>query len=213
MPFTGRPMPDRPALRPAYQGSNPISDVWSLQALRMVAKYIVRAVADPSDDEARAQMLLAAAYAGVGFGNAGVHLPHGMSYPVSGHVKSYRAPGYNADHPLVPHGISVILNAPAVFRFTAQADPARHLQAARLMGAEIADADAADAGGILADAIIDLMRRTGMPNGLAAVGLGPDDLDQLVAGTAPQHRVTKLSPRPADEADLRSLFLDAMRYW
>jgi hydroxyacid-oxoacid transhydrogenase len=106
LPFTGRPRPERPALRPAYQGSNPISDVWSLQALRMVAQYIARAVADPLDDEARSQMLLAAAYAGVGFGNAGVHLPHGMSYPVSGNVKTYHAPGYAASHPLVPHGIS-----------------------------------------------------------------------------------------------------------
>ena len=93
LPFTERPRPDRPSLRPAYQGSNPISDIWSLQALRMVAQFLVRAVDDPSDDEARANMLLAASYAGVGFGNAGVHLPHGMSYPVSGHVKSYRAPG------------------------------------------------------------------------------------------------------------------------
>src|SRR5204863_9672191 len=115
MPFTDRPRPDRPSLRPAYQGSNPISDVWSMEALRMVARFLVRAVDDPSDDEARANMLLASSYAGVGFGNAGVHLPHGMSYPVSGNVKSYRAPGYVTDHPLVPHGISVILNAPAVF--------------------------------------------------------------------------------------------------
>ena len=118
----GRPYPDRPLVRPAYQGSNPISDVWSLQALRMVAQYIVRAVEDPSDDEARANMLLASAYAGMGFGNAGVHLPHGMSYPVSGNVKSYRAPGYITDHALVPHGFSVILNAPAVFRFTASVE-------------------------------------------------------------------------------------------
>src|SRR5262245_9253522 len=118
IPFTDRPRPDRPAVRPAYQGSNPISDVWSLQALRMVAQYLVRAVDDPSDDEARANMLLAASYAGVGFGNAGVHLPHGMSYPVSGNVRTYCAPGYASDHPLVPHGMSVILNAPAVFRFT-----------------------------------------------------------------------------------------------
>ena len=139
MPFTDRPRPDRPSLRPAYQGSNPISDVWSMEALRMVSRFLVRAVDDPSDDEARAQMLLAASYAGVGFGNAGVHLPHGMSYPVSGNVKSYRAPGYGADHPLVPHGISVILNAPAVFRFTASASPERHLQAAEALGADICE--------------------------------------------------------------------------
>ena len=59
-PFTQRPAVDRPSLRPPYQGSNPISDVWSLQALRMVAQFLVRAVEDPSDDEARANMLLAA---------------------------------------------------------------------------------------------------------------------------------------------------------
>src|ERR1700748_8922 len=127
MPYTDRPMPDRPAMRPAYQGSNPISDIWSMQALRMVNRFLVRAFDDTSHDEARANMLLAASYAGVGFGNAGVHLPHGMSYPVSGNVKSYRAPGYQADHALVPHGVSVILNAPAVFRFTSQARPERHL--------------------------------------------------------------------------------------
>src|SRR5207342_1391730 len=159
MPYTERPRPDRPAVRPAYQGSNPISDVWSLQALRMVAAYITRAVDDPADDEARANMLLAASYAGVGFGNAGVHLPHGMSYPVSGHVKTYCAPGYTTDHPLVPHGISVILNAPAVFRFTASASPERHLQAAEALGADISNVRAEDAGKILADRLVWYMQR------------------------------------------------------
>src|SRR5436309_6489166 len=134
IPFSQRPLPERPLLRPAYQGSNPISDIWSLQALRMVSRFIVRAVEDPSDDEARASMLLAACYAGVGFGNAGVHLPHGMSYPVSGQVKGYRTAGYPPDHALVPHGFSVILNAPAVFRFTAPVFPERHLEAAAALG-------------------------------------------------------------------------------
>ena len=99
LPFDQRPLPERPDLRPAYQGSNPISDVWSLEALRLVAAYLRRAVADPADDEARASMLLAASYAGIGFGNAGLHLPHGMSYPVSGLVRDYRAPGYPVGHP------------------------------------------------------------------------------------------------------------------
>jgi hydroxyacid-oxoacid transhydrogenase len=210
MPFTGRPMPDRPAVRPAYQGSNPISDVWSLQALRMVAKYLVRAVADPSDDEARAQMLLAASYAGVGFGNAGVHLPHGMSYPVSGHVRTYMAPGYTSDHPLVPHGVSVILNAPAVFRYTASASPERHLEAADALGATVSNVTKADAGEVLADRITWFMRELKVPNGLRAVGYSSSDIPTLVEGTLPQHRVTKLSPRPAGPDDLAKLFEDAM---
>lgn len=213
LPFTGRPRPDRPALRPAYQGSNPISDVWSLQALRMVAAFLLRAVRDPADDEARAQMLLAASYAGVGFGNAGVHLPHGMSYPVSGHVKTYRAPGYAADHPLVPHGISVILNAPAVFRFTAPANPFRHLQAAEALGVDVSRANPADAGAILADRITWFMRELRVPNGLGAIGYASADIPALVAGTVPQHRVTKLSPRPASEDDLARLFEQALVAW
>jgi hydroxyacid-oxoacid transhydrogenase len=213
MPFTDRPMPERPALRPAYQGSNPISDVWSMQALRMVNDFLVRAVEDPSDDEARANMLLAASYAGVGFGNAGVHLPHGMSYPVSGHVRSYRAPGYASDHPLVPHGVSVILNAPAVFRFTASAGPARHLQAAAALGADVTRARPEDAGKVLADRITWFMQRLRVPNGLRAIGYTESDIPALVEGTLPQHRVTKLSPRPAGPPELAALFEEAMVAW
>jgi len=210
LPYDGRPQPDRPKLRPAYQGANPISDIWSLQALRMVSQFLVRAAEDPSDDEARANMLLAASYAGIGFGNAGVHLPHGMSYPVSGHVKSYRAPGYAADHPLVPHGMSVILNAPAVFRFTASAAPQRHLEAAAALGADVSRARGEDAGKILADRITELMQRLQVPNGLSAIGYTSADIPALVEGTLPQQRVTKLSPRPAGPEELARLFEGAM---
>jgi hydroxyacid-oxoacid transhydrogenase len=213
LPFTRRPRPGRPSLRPAYQGSNPISDVWSLQAMRLVARYLIRAVEDPADDEARASMLLAASYAGIGFGNAGVHLPHGMSYPVSGHVRAYRAPGYRVDHPLVPHGISVILNAPAVFRFTAPADPRRHLEAAEALGVDIARRHDEAAGEILADRITEFMRRLNVPNGLRAIGYTPEDIPALVEGTLPQHRVTKLSPRPAGADELARLFEQAMVAW
>jgi hydroxyacid-oxoacid transhydrogenase len=212
-PFSDRPRPERPALRPAYQGANPISDIWALQALRMVARFLVRAVEDPSDDEARAQMLLAASYAGVGFGNAGVHLPHGMSYPVSGNVKGYYAAGYARDHPLVPHGVSVILNAPAVFRFTAPAGTDRHLQAAAALGADVSKARSDDAGRILADRITWFMQRLKVPNGLRAIGYSSSDIPALVEGTLPQHRVTKLSPRPAGTEELNRLFEDAMVAW
>lgn len=213
LPFNERPKPDRPLLRPAYQGSNPISDTWSLSAMRMVAKFLVRAVEDPTDEEARGMMLLAASYAGVGFGNAGVHLAHGMSYPVSGMVRDYMPKGYNVDHPMVPHGVSVVLNAPAVFRYTAPACPERHLEAAQALGADVTAAKNEDAGEILATSIIELMQRLGVPNGLSAIGYTPGDIPALVEGTLPQHRVTKLSPRPADTQDLTKLFEEAMTCW
>ena len=213
LPYDKRDAPESPETRPAYQGANPISDIWATKAIEMVSANIVRAIRDTEDDEARSAMLLAAAYAGIGFGNAGVHLPHGMSYPVSGMVRSYRPPGYPPDHPIIPHGMSVILNAPAVFRFTAPTNPAKHLYAARLMGVDTSDAREEDAGELLSQAIIDLMKETGVPNGLGAIGFTEEDIPTLVEGTLPQHRVTKLSPRPANGDDLTGLFRDAMKYW
>jgi hydroxyacid-oxoacid transhydrogenase len=213
IPYDQRPKPESPLHRPAYQGANPISDIWAIRALEIVAEFLPRAVADPSDEEARGQMLLAAAIAGIGFGNAGVHLPHGMSYPVAGMVKDFRPSGFEVDHPLVPHGMSVILNTPAVARFTAPACPERHLRAAQALGANCQDATLEDAGEILADRVIDLMKHLGMPNGLKAVGYTEADIPALVVGTMPQHRVTKLSPRPADEAALMDLFRDSMTIW
>ena len=213
IPFDQRPRPERPQLRPAYQGSNPISDLWSLEALRLMAEHLPRAVADPADDEARGQMSLAAALAGIGFGNAGVHLPHGMSYPVAGMVKTYVPPGYDVDYPLVPHGIAVIVNAPAVFRFTAAACPDRHLKAAEVLGADVRGVTAADAGRVLADRIIEFMRELEMPNGLGALGYGTEHIPELVAGTLPQHRVTKLAPKEAGAEALAAIFEDALSYW
>ena len=213
LPYDQRPRPERPILRPAYQGSNPISDLWSLEALRLMTQYLPRAVENPDDDEARGQMLLAAALAGIGFGNAGVHLPHGMSYPVAGMIKEFVPPGYQVDYPLVPHGIAVILNAPAVFRFTAPACPDRHLRAAAVLGANTANATEADAGEILADQIISFMHRLDIPNGLGAIGYERQHIPGLVQGTLPQHRVTKLAPKAAGEEELEMLFENALNYW
>ena len=213
IPYVQRPRPERPQLRPAYQGSNPISDLWSLQALRLVADYLPRAVADPADDEARGQMIMASALAGIGFGNAGVHLPHGMSYPVAGMVKNFVPPGYAVDYPLVLHGIAVIVNAPSVFRYTGSASPQRHLHAAEILGADIGGVGLEQAGDVLAVRLIELIRQLDMPNGLSALGYRDDHIPALVQGTLSQHRVTKLSPRSAKSEDLAVLFAGAMRYW
>ena len=211
--YTMRPYPERPILRPAYQGANPVSDLWARETLGMVAQYLPRAMADPEDREAREKMLLAASFAGIGFGNAGVHLPHGMSYPVAGMVRDYHPAGYAGDHPMVPHGMAVILNAPAVFRFTGAAGPTRHIPAAELLGADVSRAKPGDAGRILSDRLIALMQELQVPIGLSAIGYTTADIPALVEGTLPQHRVTKLSPRQAAAEDLARLFEDAMRYW
>jgi hydroxyacid-oxoacid transhydrogenase len=213
LPYHARPRPERPLVRPAYQGSNPVSDIWSERAIRMVAANLLTAVQDPADDDARFQMLLASSFAGMGFGNAGVHLCHGMSYPVSGLVRNYHPEGYPSDHALVPHGISVVLTAPAVFRFTAPACPERHLAAAEMLDAEVDRASMDEAGNVLADRLVQLMQLLQLPNGLAAIGFTHADAPALAKGTLPQQRVTKLSPRPATEADLVRLFEASLQLW
>ncbi|MGD9395082.1 MAG: hydroxyacid-oxoacid transhydrogenase [Candidatus Thorarchaeota archaeon] len=213
LPYNNRPTPESPDLRPAYQGANPISHLWASKAIEMVSKNIIRVVQNSDDDEARSNMILASTYAGIGFGNAGVHLAHGMSYPVSGMVKEYVPEGIKSEHPIIPHGMSVVLVSPAVFRFTSEINPELHLYAAELMGVYTSGADPKDAGEILAGKIIELMKATGIPNGLTAVGFGKSDVENLVQGTLPQHRVTKLSPRPANTEDLRELFEESMVIW
>lgn len=213
LPFDRREAPDSPRTRPAYQGANPISSIWAEKAVEIGSKYMVRAMEDPADDEARTNMLLASTIAGVGFGSAGVTLPHGMSYPISGLVRDYRPEGYPQNHALIPHGMAVILGAPAAFRFMGPGNPDMFLQAAQFIGEDIRGVAPADAGDLLAKAVIKVMKKAGMPNGLRAVGYTPADVDALVEGVLPQHRVIKLSPRPADPEDFRRLFLDSMTIW
>lgn len=212
-PYVRRPAPPRPSARPMSQGANPWSDLGCREALNLMGRYLVRAVADASDREAREQLMWAATLAGIAFGNAGVHAPHGMSYAVAGLVRDFRASNYPQDEPMVPHGMSVILNAPAVFRYTATTSPDRHLDCARWLGAEVRGATPEDAGEVLAGRLIDIMRAVRMPNGIGGVGYREGDLAALTEGAYPQQRLLQNAPREMSKPVLTELFRDALRYW
>ena len=212
-PFTERPRPEHPLLRPISQGANPWSDIGSLEALRLAGRFLVRAVCDASDREARERILFASTLAGIAFGNAGVHLPHAMAYGVAGQVRDFRMPEYPAEEPLVPHGVSVIVNAPAVFRATVQANPQRHLAAAAALGADTSRARAEEAGELLAQTIIGMMQQTGIPNGISGVGYTLDDVAALAAGTMVQKRLLAQAPIPVDHDVVAGLFRGGMSYW
>ena len=212
-PYTQREAPKDPTGRPVYQGANPYSDIACMEAIRLIGRNLVDGVKSPGDVTVCEPLMFAGMLAGIGFGNAGCHLPHAMSYAVAGLVRDYKADGWPSNHPMVPHGISVIVNAPAVFRFTGPACPERHLQAAEAMGADVSGASLDDAGGILADRIVAMMKQTGIPNGLSGVGYSEEDLPQLVEKAHAQQRLLVNSPKPAGKPELEGLFRDALRYW
>jgi alcohol dehydrogenase class IV len=211
-PFSRRPAPSDPSKRPLAQGANPYSDVACIEAIRMVGANLVQAVKDPRDHNYEA-LMFAGMLAGIGFGNAGNHLPHGMSYAVAGLVKDYRPHGWSADHPMVPHGIAVILNTPAVFELTGAACPDRHHQAARAMGIDLEAVSEKNAGRVLATRIIEMMKATGIPNGLTGVGYTAGDLEDLTEKAFPQKRLIDNAPLQITREQLRSLFAAAMSYW
>jgi hydroxyacid-oxoacid transhydrogenase len=200
-PFGQRPGADNPASRPAYNGANPISDIWATEALRLLGRWFRRVVDQPEDLDAREGMMLAATFAGIGFGNAGVHLPHACAYPVAGLVRDYYARDYPGSEPLVPHGLAVVATAPAAFRFTFPTSPARHEEAARLLGHDH-PGEPIDA---LPDAIDVLCRDVGAPRGLATFGYGEGDVDAIADGAYAQQRLLAISPRPATRDDLATI--------
>ena len=209
-PYTAydRKQPDQ---RVPYCGSNPISDMWSENAMRLLAGSFRPAVRDGDDLEARGQMALAATMAGLGFGNAGVHIPHANAYPIAGRVRDFHPKDYPGQEPMVPHGMSVSLTAPEAFRFTFPASPERHVRAAELLAPE-ADRPA-DPAELLPSVLIDLMRDIEIPNGIAAVGYRESDIGDLADGTMKQQRLLAIAPRPVTEDDAAGIFARSLELW
>ena len=201
----------QPEQRVPYCGSNPIADMWSEKAMTLLGASFRRAVHHGDDRDARHDMALAATFAGMGFGNAGVHIPHANAYPIAGRVRGFHPKDYPADEPMVPHGMSVALTAPEAFRFTFDAGPERHLRAASLLDPSVSsDKGSADT---LPAVIIDLMRDIDIPNGIGAVGYSEDDIDDLVDGTLKQQRLLATCPKEVAGEDIAGIFRASLELW
>ncbi|MGA8847335.1 MAG: hydroxyacid-oxoacid transhydrogenase [Nocardioides sp.] len=199
----------QPQERVPYCGANPVADMWSEKSLSLLAGSFRAAVRDGSTVAAREQMALAATFAGLGFGNAGVHIPHAGAYPIAGRVRDYRPAGYPADEAIVPHGMAVSLTAPEAFRFTFDASPERHLHAARLLepGVEGVGPD------VLPGVLARLMSDIAIPNGLAEIGFGEADIGDLVDGALKQQRLLATAPKTVTPDDLAAVFRGSMEHW
>jgi alcohol dehydrogenase class IV len=213
--YTARPYSSydrkQPDQRVPYCGANPISDMWSEKALALLARSFRAAVRDGEDRAARADMAIAATFAGMGFGNAGVHIPHANAYPIAGRVKDFRPKDYVVDEPMVPHGMSVAMTAPEAFRFTFEASPERHVKIAQMLAPE-ADRPSDDQQ-FLPAVLVDLMRDIDLPAGIGALGYEEADVDDLVDGTLKQQRLLTTSPRPVEAEDLAGIFRRSVQLW
>lgn len=196
--------------RVTYCGSNPVSDLWAEKALTLVARSFRTAVHDGDDLAARSDMMLAATFAGMGIGNAGVHIPHANAYPLAGMVRDFRPSGYPGDEAMLPHGMAVSLTAPEAFRYTFEAAPERHLRAAELLAPGAAPARDEQR---LPQALIALQRDIGIPSGIAEVGFTDSDVDALVAGAVKQQRLLSIAPRTPTEDDLAAILRGSFENW
>lgn len=205
--FTDRPVYENPAQRVSFAGANPISDLFCERAIRLVGAHLRAAVLNGYDMEARYGMSLAAMYAGVGFGNAGTHIPHANAYPIAGQVQGYQAAGY-PEMPMVPHGQAVASTAIPAFRYTYPSSPDRHLRAASLVSGR--DAEPARGSEALPDVLRELMRDIGIPRSIGAFGFSGHHLDALAMGTMKQHRQLQASPRALTREVAREIFRQSL---
>ena len=211
--YTQWPAIENPNARPLTQGANPWSDLAAVKALEIAGEYLVRGVNDSNDKEARDQLMWGATLAGMAFGNTGTHLPHALSYGVTHLMNDIVTDSYAVKTPFVPHGISVIVTAPATFRYTAAATPERHLQAAQFLNADCTGAIAMDSGEILANRMIEMMKATQIPNGLNGVGFVQDDAKKLSESSIRQTRAIGNAPRETNKVDIENIYNDALSYW
>ncbi|KAK2095705.1 Hydroxyacid-oxoacid transhydrogenase, mitochondrial [Saguinus oedipus] len=200
------PCPSNPIMRPAYQGSNPISDIWAVHALRIVAKYLKRGSTDKEALElhfvAEQQERIQYYFRFVGDAQDSTAA---LDYVQAD--TDHGEPVVKFKYAIEPHGLSVVLTSPAVFTFTAQMFPERHLETAEilgnkkpvssspptvsalcLLGADTRSARIQDAGPVLADTLRKFLFDLDVDDGLAAVGYSKADIPALVKGTLPQVR-------------------------
>ena len=197
--FTARPYGARlhstPEERPPYQGAGPLTDALASRAIELVGRSLRRAVNEGSDLDARRDMALAATSAGIAFGNAGVHVPHALAYPIASLKHAWSPPGYPGGAAFVPHGLAVAVTSPATYRRLQAASPERCREAARLL----------DGSDDLATAFAGLMAAVGAPATLGELGYEESDIPAVIEGALKQQRLLTMAPWDVTPADLEAI--------
>lgn len=207
-PYTARPALKSPDERPVYVGATPIGDIFAIEAIKWVNKYIRRAYANPYDMEARYYLALGASIAGIGFGHVGVHVPHSMAYPIAGKVKKWHPPDYEFGYPIVPHGIAVTIPAPYAFKYLTPYNYEKFIMFAKAVGLDVEGLTIRELGEVIYEYLIELLEDLKIPTTLKEIGFGKEDLNDLVEGTLAQRGLLARAPKTITKEDIQEIFLE-----
>lgn len=203
-PYNTREKPEDPTKRPVYQGSNIVTDALAEKAIDLIGKYLVKAYANGRDLEARTNMLLAAHIAGIAFANAGVHIPHALSYSIA-------ELAYERKKLKVPHGLAVTLPAPATFKVICRYIPEKCTKIAELLKDFIPEGVTKPED--VSTAIIEMMKLLNLPNGLSELGITEEDVNRIAEETLIQKRLLAQSPVSVTKELLIKIVRNSLKYW
>ncbi|ANF95320.1 iron-containing alcohol dehydrogenase [Paenibacillus bovis] len=176
--------------------ATPITDACAIKAIELIRDYLVRAVDNGQDEEAREQMAYAEFLAGMAFNNAGLGYVHAMAHQLGGFYD-------------LPHGVCNAILLPHVERYNMQAAAGRLAIIARTLG-ELVDESRPEEGAELAiQAIEKLAKRVGIPAGLQGLGVKSEDFDTLAAN-AMKDACGVTNPIQPSKEDVIRMFASAM---
>jgi len=189
---------ERPDCSPhsIFVGKNPMSDVLATKAITAIAQFLPTAVAQPGDRRARQEMAMASLLAGMAFSAAGTAAVHALQYPVG-----------EATH--TPHGLGNAVLLPAVMKRITPVRIAEMAFIARSLDPALASRSDDDAARHAAGLVEMLGTQVGIPRGLRALGLKPEQLPQVAQMASTVKRLLDNSPVPFDEKDLLQLLREA----
>jgi alcohol dehydrogenase len=176
--------------------ATPVTDSAALMSIKLVAKYLRRAVANGSDFEARDKMAYAQFLGGMAFNNASLGYVHAMAHQLGGF--------YN-----LPHGVCNAILLPHVERFNLIANAERFVDIAEAMGENVAGLSARAAADVALAAIEKLSADIGIPSGLTELGVKEEDL-KVMAENAMKDACMLTNPRTATLDEVIGIFKKAL---
>lgn len=176
----------------ANRFAHPLADVWALEGVRLIGRYLARAVEDGQDFEARSGMMRASLYGGLCLGPVNTAAVHALAYPLGGEFH-------------VAHGVANGLLLPHVLRFNAEASPSRYADIAEALGASAAGGPAAQAAAGI-ERVAELCRRCGVPAQMRGYGVAQADIPRMAKAAMTVTRLLERNLREVKEADALRIY-------